>query len=146
MLESLTAWHRGRYKGRTFASLAGGQALSRGFKVGALHADPSFSTNIPSGALGGVVGVGEPGHPLHIMERLGEPGFHGRGAADRLVVAAPVVVDVEVNRGDVLLDLLGVGVGPAREPRHRRPDGEVLGLHEAVGRIPELEVHVLTER
>lgn len=33
------------------------------------------------------------------------------------MVSAPVVVeDVEVDRGDVVLELLGVGVGPACEP------------------------------
>lgn len=47
--------------------------------------------------------------------------------------AAEVVVkEVQRDRVDVVLELLGVGIGLTRKPLHGHPHGEVLALHEAV--------------
>ena len=69
-------------------------------------------------------------HPLHVMQRVGEPRLHGRCTADRLMDPHEVVVEeVERHGVDVVLDLLGVGVGAATNIATARTPGKLNGQY-----------------
>lgn len=69
---------------------------------------------------------------FHAHQLVGEPCSHGWRDLKRLVDTHPVVEhEVERDRVDVALQLLGKAVGEAGEPAHVHAHREVLALHIA---------------